>query len=113
VHQLRLGNDCIDHERIQRSDRLGSNKERGSAHSRGYTAQQKWRATVLHRDPFCKIKKLCRGFSVSTEADHIVPIQADGARFDLANGHGACKPCHASKTAIEDSSFANRKKRGH
>jgi 5-methylcytosine-specific restriction endonuclease McrA len=67
---------------------------------------------VLRRDPLCKIKKLCGGFARSTEADHIKPIRAGGARFDLADGQGTCKPFHAWKTATEDSYFTRWKERG-
>jgi len=55
---------------------------------------------------------LVGGFAASTEADHIVPIRAGGAKYDMANGQGACKPCHARKTAIEDSSFTRSRYRG-
>jgi hypothetical protein len=42
----------------------------------------------------------------------MAPISRGGARFDLTNGQGACKPCHARKTAIEDSNFTRSKGRG-
>jgi len=107
------GKYCAEHAEIRRLERQERVEALGSAHSRGYdSTHRKWRELVLHRDPLCRIARLCDGTARSTEADHIVPIRAGGARFDLANGQGCCKPCHASKTAIEDSSFANRKKRG-
>jgi hypothetical protein len=40
---------------------------------------------VLKRDPLCKIEEFVRRLCRSTEADHVVPIRAGGARFDLAN----------------------------
>jgi 5-methylcytosine-specific restriction endonuclease McrA len=102
---------CDQHQSLRSANRLQRDKERGSAHHRGYNStHRKWRSLVLHRDPLCRIKQICGGFAASTEADHIVPISKAGARFDLANGQGACKACHAHKTATEDSCFANRKR---
>ena len=101
---------CAEHAGLQGENRLQRDKERGSAHSRGYNRQhQKWRILILKRDPLCKIARLCGGFAQSTEADHIVPIRSGGARFALSNGQGACKPCHSWKTATEDSYFSRRK----
>ena len=102
---------CSQHSTLSDENRLGRDKKRGSAHSRGYNRQhQKWRLLVLRRDPICKIARFCEGFAQSTEADHIKPIRAGGERFSLSNGQGACKSCHAWKTATEDSYFSRRKK---
>src|SRR5262249_37165947 len=64
------------------------------------------------RDSLCKIATLFGGFAASTEADHVVPISRGGARYDMSNGQGACKPCRARKTAIEDSYFTRWRSRG-
>lgn len=37
------------------------------------------------------------------EVDHIQPISDGGHRFDEANLQTLCKPCHAAKTAAENS----------
>jgi 5-methylcytosine-specific restriction protein A len=63
--------------------------------------------TVLARDPFCKIAKLCDGNAPSTDADHVIPAaeyvaQHDGDQryfFDLSNLQGSCHACHTTKTS--------------
>ncbi|MCK4624021.1 MAG: HNH endonuclease [Phycisphaerae bacterium] len=59
---------------------------------------------VLARDPICRICKR----KPTTEADHIVPIREGGARYDLANLQGLCKPCHSRKTATEDGRWGTK-----
>lgn len=61
----------------------------------------KWRAAVLRKHPLC-VHCLVRGqVSESTVADHIVPIEAGGARYDLDNAQGLCRSCHARKSQSE------------
>lgn len=70
---------------------------RESAGRRGYGADhRRWRAAILARDPLCKA---C-GVAASTEADHVVPLRAGGG-WELENGQGLCRTCHARKTARE------------
>jgi 5-methylcytosine-specific restriction enzyme A len=54
------------------------------------------RATVIERDPTCRLRIVCHG-APSTEADH---IQA-GDDHRLTNLQGVCLPCHARKSSGE------------
>ena len=60
-----------------------------------------WRQAVLDRCGWrCQIGgPRCAG--TATEADHVVPVAEGGAEYDLANGQGACGPCHSEKTKVE------------
>lgn len=61
-------------------------------------ARTKLRAAVLRRDPLC-VRCLAAGrATVSTEADHIVPVHKGGSN-DLSNMQGLCADCHRRKTA--------------
>lgn len=40
--------------------------------------------------------RVCDGHR-EAQADHIVPIRAGGARYDVANGQTLCIACHARK----------------
>jgi 5-methylcytosine-specific restriction protein A len=66
------------------------------------TAESKaWRRAVLDRCHWrCEILgPRCQGRA--TQADHIRNVAAGGNEHDLANGQGACKPCHDEKTQRE------------
>lgn len=82
--------NCADHGGPQLTE------GRESAARRGYDRRhQWWRLRVLARDPICVNCQAAQ----ATEADHIMPIARGGARLDLDNGQGLCKPCHSKKTA--------------
>lgn len=82
---------CVEHSREKE-------RVRGTATQRGYNARHRhWRKKILSRDPVCVH---CHD-APATEADHIVPIRAGGARFDLNNGAGLCGTCHRRKTNKE------------
>lgn len=68
---------------------------------RGYGARHvAWRADVLLRDPYCRYRLTgCTG--ISTVADHIVRLSQGGPRYDLNNGAGCCRNCHAIKSREE------------
>ena len=74
---------------------------RGTVAERGYGERHRqWRKRILARDPFCRYR--FAGCTVrATVADHVVRIAEGGARFDLANGQGACAHCHNVKTQRE------------
>ena len=59
------------------------------------------RAMVVGRDPVCKI---CND-AASTDADHIVPIRAGGAKWSMDNLQGACHSCHSKKTRREEAAY--------
>ncbi|MBL0220063.1 MAG: HNH endonuclease [Myxococcales bacterium] len=70
---------------------------RAPAYKRGYDARhRRWRLAVLARDPLCRRCEL----EASTVADHVVPL-AYGGGWELENGQGLCRACHAAKTAGE------------
>jgi 5-methylcytosine-specific restriction protein A len=84
---------CAEHD-PQRLD----NRRRGSAAQQGYGARHRqWAAMVLRRSPLCAI---CTT-APAHHADHIVPIKAGGARFELSNGQGLCTACHSRKSLRE------------
>ncbi len=96
------GGYCPGHRKAtEKADRV----QRGTSAQRGYDARhRRWRLMVLHRHPRC-CECLRQGrLSLSTVADHIVPLDPkDPAQGDwhLKNGQGLCKTCHADKTAKE------------
>lgn len=57
------------------------------------------RKAVLKRDGYrCRIMgPKCEG--TATAADHIVPIEAGGAVYDMANLRACCQPCNSSRAA--------------
>jgi 5-methylcytosine-specific restriction enzyme A len=77
------------HDRARRDDpqRMRTNS----------TRWLKLRAIVLRRDPVCRI---C-GQEASTDADHIIPIRAGGAKWLPENLQGLCHACHTKKTRRE------------
>lgn len=89
---------------------------RGSSAARGY--DRWWRklsALILHRDPICKIAKLCTSDypgqlpAPSQCADHIKP-RNQGGDNSPENLQGACYRCHNWKTRTQDSALARRDK---
>lgn len=65
-----------------RSPRKIYDDARGSAASRGYGRRhEKWRLLILHRDPLCKIAKICKGEAPSTIADHVIPLRSTWAKL--------------------------------
>lgn len=58
---------------------------------------------VLKRDLFTCVQCGALPLDMSElEADHIVPISAGGARYDLDNGQTLCVTCHSRKTQREN-----------
>lgn len=64
------------------------------------------RRLIFERDPVC-VK--CHRMP-SAICDHAIPavkwVALGNDFFDMSNLAGMCKPCHDSKTATEDSTFA-------
>lgn len=61
---------------------------------------RRWRTVrlrVIKRDPLCLIA-LPGCTTVSTTADHIVPVARGGELYDLDNLRGACFPCNLKKS---------------
>lgn len=82
---------------------------RPNAAARGYCskAHRKWRQAVLTRDAWkcsaCGV--VCQRMA---QADHIVPINQGGARFDVENGQTLCIACHGRKTRREQAGEASQ-----
>lgn len=49
--------------------------------------------------------RVCSGHR-EAHADHIVPINEGGARYDVANGQTLCVRCHGAKTRQEQTVFS-------
>ena len=77
---------------------------RPNAHVRGYCSKRHkaWRKAILNRDNF-KCNE-CGRISHDTSklhADHIIPIELGGPRYELSNGQTLCISCHGIKTSKE------------
>ena len=75
---------------------------RPSASARGY--DQHWRrirAKFLKAHRYCAYNRKCRPGTPATEVDHILPL-SEGGTSGWHNLRAACKACHSSKTARED-----------
>lgn len=98
---------CDQHKQDAKQETQRYDKERGTAHQRGYTSRwQKYRITYLVRNPLCaeclKVDKVVP----ATVVDHIKPHKGDHKLFwDPKNQQSLCKPCHDRKTAKEDGGF--------
>jgi 5-methylcytosine-specific restriction protein A len=88
-------------------------RRRGSASARGYGRRwRKARAAFLREHPICEI--YCKDknlVTASTVVDHIQPHRGDLDLFwDQSNWQAGCKPCHDSKTSLEDGGFGRTTK---
>jgi len=76
----------------------------GSSTARGYDSR--WRRLSERKrrlTPFCEIRLPgCELAAVDT--DHTVPIRA-GGRAVWSNCQSVCRPCHATKTALDKELF--------
>ena len=91
--------------------RVREQESRPSATQRGYCSptHKAWRKAVLLRDGFqCQSCKRLVHSSSELHADHIIPIQQGGARFDVSNGQALCRACHGVKTARESKRDSGR-----
>lgn len=96
------GGPCPKH---QRETRRRVDRERGSAHRRGYDKRwRKARKDFLQEHPLCELECAREGrLTPATVVDHKIPHRGDDRLFwDRANWQAACKPCHDRKTARED-----------
>lgn len=95
-----IGSRCDRH-------RKQSDRERGTAHERGYTsAWSKARAAFLAKHPLCAQHQRDGRVVAASVVDHVRPHQGDMTIFwDSDNWQSLCKPCHDRKTATEDGGF--------
>jgi 5-methylcytosine-specific restriction protein A len=105
-----LTNDrfCAEH---QTAYTLAKDRQRGSAHQRGYTKQwSKASKQFLRDNPLCVHCKDEGLIRAATEVDHIIAHKGDQLLFWLPdNLQALCKPCHSRKTIKEDGGFGNDK----
>ncbi|HVL67188.1 MAG TPA: HNH endonuclease [Vicinamibacterales bacterium] len=99
--------------------RQASDRERGSAHERGYGSHWRKRSQAfLKRYRLCgdrpagrwPVGSLCRAagrVSVATVTDHVRPHKGDQDLFwdELGNWQALCRDCHNAKTATLDGGF--------
>lgn len=110
---------CDDHQ--QHSMSVRTEKERPSAHKRGYTRAWSAASEAFRREhPLCEGLRVVRGGPVvinthpgvyrpSELTDHIEPHRGDQTLFwDRDNWQAGCKECHDVKTAREDGGFGRR-----
>lgn len=95
---------CEEHMREYRQQQ---DRERGTAHERGYNARwRKARVTYLKRNPLCRQCEAGGRITAATIVDHVIPHRGDMDLFwDVDNWQTLCKPCHDRKTAREDGGF--------
>ena len=86
---------------------------RGSASSRGYTAQwAKARAAFLRRNPVCRHCREQGRLTEASQVDHIKAHHGDQTLFwDERNWQALCASCHSRKTVAHDGGFYGRQAR--
>ncbi len=91
------------HRPLRMTARRKRTDDRPSAAARGYctTEHAAWKKSVHARDAWQCVTCGRVVTGRQAHADHIVPIAAGGARYDLSNGQTLCRPCHSRKTAKE------------
>jgi 5-methylcytosine-specific restriction enzyme A len=67
------------------------------------------RLQVLSRDPICADGRVCGHNRLSTEVDHVIPLEQGGAPYAMDNLRGTCTDCHQAKTAQENSQRGRRR----
>jgi 5-methylcytosine-specific restriction protein A len=92
---------CIEHEYLVKREQQHYDKQRGSAHSRGYTKEWWERSRAFLRKPgneFCKLRlEGCFGLSQCT--DHIIPVDGpdDPNFWNEDNWQASCNHCNRAK----------------
>ena len=118
---LTFSGRCDKHKRVEARQH---DQQRGSAHSRGYTAQwQRYRAHWLREHPLCGERVDGKRYPehsycaqqdavvAGDVVDHIRPHRGDECLMWGEDNHQTlCRPCHNRKTATEDGGFGNRAK---
>lgn len=95
--ELTTATRCPEHRRAQAAARRA--RRHPDTTSWGPGSTRRWRtlrARVLAEEEFCR---RC-GFPAS-EVDHIIPLAADGDRWDRDNLQALCGDCHTDKTSLE------------
>jgi 5-methylcytosine-specific restriction protein A len=100
---------CDRHQVAFEQRKAAFDKQRGSAHERGYTSRwHKARRLFLLSSPLCVACQRAGRLTAATVVDHIVPHRGDAEIFwDRTNWQTLCASCHSAKTAREDGGFGN------
>lgn len=83
--------------------------ERRNKELRKHYSTARWQATrrlIFERDSLCLSCKRMASVVVDDVIPAVKYVANGGDFFDMDNLQGMCKPCHDSKTATEDSTFA-------
>ena len=98
---------CEKHKGIEKK---ALDAKRGGSTARGYDSKwQRARETFLRENPLCKRHADRDELVEAIVVDHIVPHKGDMSLFwRRSNWQSLCKPCHDSKTAMEDGGFGRR-----
>ena len=90
------GSRCDKHKK-QEQQRY--DKERGTAHERGYDANhRRLRKIVLAEEPLCRH---CLEKGITTASNEMDHIDGNSRNLKRSNLQGLCKPCHSRKTIKE------------
>ena len=65
------------------------------------TAWRKFARVFKQRNPLCKECENLGIITAATVADHVLPINRGGAKFDESNIQSLCESCHNRKSAGE------------
>ncbi len=101
--ELVEGGYCERHQ-PKRERNAEYDRERGTAHQRGYGARwRKARLAFLREHPWCVMCEREGRLRAAEVVDHIVPHKGDYERFwDQSNWQPLCIRHHNAKTARED-----------
>jgi 5-methylcytosine-specific restriction enzyme A len=81
-------------------------RERGSAHARGYdTKWRRLRLVILANEPLCRSCREAGLTEPATEVDH---IDGNARHNAVANLRPLCKPCHSRRTARDQGLHSRR-----
>lgn len=70
--------------------------------ARGSRRYKRMRRAYLAENPRCAECERQGERRAAEELDHVVPVSEGGGMFDWDNLQGLCGPCHAAKTAGEN-----------
>ena len=97
---------------VRLKTRKDADVNRPNAAARGYCSKshRAWRKAVLSRAGFQCQKCGIILVTGSLHADHVVPINEGGDRYNVENGMALCPSCHSRKTAMENSHWQYRRR---
>ena len=92
---------CHPHA-VDTARRLQSRRSRSR---RSFYDDPQWQAVSRRR---LTIEPACRECDrPANQADHVIPVEAGGAPYDLTNTQSLCAVCHGRKSATSDGAFGN------